>query len=109
MTKEEILNTEEEITVTLDLDDGSTVECQVVTIVNANGKDFIALLPLDGPEKDTGNVYLYEFRENPDGDPDLIDISADEDFEAASDAFDEFLDTAEFDELVEESEDPDEK
>ncbi|MBR4769292.1 MAG: DUF1292 domain-containing protein [Lachnospiraceae bacterium] len=109
MTKEEILNAEEETTVTLDLDDGSTVECQVITIVSANGKDFIALLPIDGPEKDTGNVYLYEFREVPGADPDLIDIASDEDFEAASDAFDEFLDNAEFDELVEESEEADEK
>ncbi len=100
MTKEEILNSEDEITVTLDLDDGTTVECEVVTIVSARGKEFIALLPLDGPEKDTGNVYLYEFKENENGEPDLLNIDDDEDYEAACDAFDEFLDNAEFDELV---------
>ena len=105
MTKQEILS-EEDVTVTLDLDDGSVIECEVVTIVSANGKDYIALLPMDGPEKDTGNVFLYEFRETEGGEPDLIDITSDEEFEAASDAFDEFLDTQEFDELL--TEDPEE-
>ena len=106
MTKEEILNSEDEITVTLDLDDGSTIECQVVTIVSANGKDYIVLLPTTGPMAETGNVYLYEFRAPKDGegDPDLISIEDDGEYEAACDAFDEYLDTVEFDELVEEDE-----
>lgn len=108
MTKEEILKSidnEESVTVTLTLLDDSEIECEVVTIVSAMGKDYIALLPMDGPEKDTGNVYLYGFQETLDGsDPELIDITDDEEYEAAADAFEEYLDGLEFDELVEEDE-----
>ena len=37
----------EEMTVTLDLDDGSHVNCAVVTIFTVESKDYIALMPLD--------------------------------------------------------------
>ena len=76
-----------------------------MTVVEALGKDYIALLPMDGPEKDTGNVYLYGFKESEGGgDPELIDITDDEEYEAAADAFEEYLDGLEFDELVTEDE-----
>ena len=108
MTKEELLkaiDNEESITVTLTLLDDSEIECEVVTVVEALGKDYIALLPMDGPEKDTGNVYLYGFKESEGGeDPELIDITDDEEYEAAADAFEEYLDGLEFDELVTEDE-----
>ena len=103
MTKDEIMNSEDEITVTLDLMDDTTVECQVVTVVSAMNKDFIVLLPLTGPLAETGSVYLYEFKEVEGADPELISIESDEEYEAACDAFDEYLDSVEFDELVEES------
>lgn len=101
MTKEEILS-EEEITVTLTLEDDSEIECEVVTVFEAAGKSYIALLPLEGPDQDTGNVYLYGFKEVEGGEPELIDITDDEEYEAAADAFEEYLDNLEFDELVEE-------
>ena len=46
MTQEEIDNGEE-MTVTLTLDDGREIECVVLTIFPAGGKDYIALLPMD--------------------------------------------------------------
>ncbi len=96
---------DEEMTVTLTLDDGSTVECVVLTIIEAtNGKDYIALLPIEGPEAESGEVFLYRYTEDADGNPDLANIEDDEEFEIVSDAFDEFLDEQEFDELVEEDE-----
>ncbi len=102
MTKEEILNSEDDITVTLTLEDDTDLECEVVTVFEAGGKDYIALLPLEGPDKDTGNVYLYGFREVEGQDPELIDITDDAEYEVACDAFEEYLDDLEFDELVEE-------
>lgn len=96
---------EEEMTVTLSLDDGSTVECVVLTIFEANnGNDYIALLPISGPEAETGEVFLYRYSEDAEGNPDLANIEDDEEFEIVSDAFDEFLDEQEFDELVEDDE-----
>ena len=100
----ELFDDDMEVTVTLCLDDGSEVECRAVSVFPAGGRDYIALLPLEGPEKDTGNVWIYRYKETPGGEPELENIEDDEEFELALDAFDEFLDTVEFDELVEEDE-----
>ena len=91
------------MTVTLTLDDESTVECVVLTIFEAtNGNDYIALLPIEGPEAETGEVFLYRYTEDEAGTPNLANIEDDEEFEIVSDAFDEFLDEQEYDELVDE-------
>ena len=102
-------NTEEEMTVTLDLDDGTSVECAIVTILEAAGRDYIALLPLDenGNGNEDGMVWLYRYSENPDDpneEPELTYIDDDNVYEAVCDAFDEFLDSQEFDELVDDEE-----
>lgn len=95
---------EEEMTVTLDLEDGTSVTCSIVTILTVREKDYIVLLPLeeDGENHD-GNVWFYRYHENendPNEEPELAYIEDDEEYEIVSDAFDEFLDNAEFDELV---------
>lgn len=95
---------DEEVTVTLNLTDGTDVECQIVTVYTVGDKDYIALLPMNGPDKDTGEVYIYRYIDNGDDEPGLEYIEDDEEYEAASDGFDEYLDSAEFDELVTEDE-----
>ena len=96
---------EEEMTVTIETDDGQSVECDVITIFEAAGRDYIALLPsttdLSDDESDC-DVWFYRFSENPDDpneEPELTDIEDDEEFEAVVDAFDQFLDDVEFDEM----------
>ena len=103
MTENEYYDNEE-VTVTLTLDDDTEVECQVVTVYTAGGRDYIALLPITGPDKDTGEVYLYRYTQNGDEEPELGYIDSDEEYEIASDGFDEYLDSAEFDELITEEE-----
>ena len=49
---------QEEMTVTLTLDDGSELECVVLTIFEAGGRDYIALLPTEGIDAEEGEVYL---------------------------------------------------
>lgn len=109
MNKNEKANTQEEtdqeeMTVDLELDDGSKVTCAVVTILTVTKKDYIALLPLDANGGNTeGEVWFYRYSENPEDpneEPVLDYIEDDEEYEAVADAFDEFLDNAEFDELV---------
>jgi len=95
---------EEEMTVTLTLDDGTELECVVLTIFEAGDKEYIALLPLDGQEAEDGEVYLYRYTEDANGNPDLENILSDEEYEIVADAFDELLDSAEYDELVGEDE-----
>ena len=93
---------QEEMTVTLTLDDGSELECVVLTIFEAGNRDYIALLPSEGIEAEEGEVYLYRYSEDADGNPNLDNIEDDEEYEIVSDAFDELLDDQEFDELVSE-------
>jgi uncharacterized protein YrzB (UPF0473 family) len=91
---------QEEMTVTLTLDDGSELECVVLTIFTAGERDYIALLPMEGPEAEEGEVYLYRYNETEDGQPDLENIEDDDEYEIVADAFDEMLDDAEYDEVV---------
>ncbi|MGN0429347.1 MAG: DUF1292 domain-containing protein [Acetatifactor sp.] len=95
----------EEMTVELELDDG-VCTCAVITIFECNGKDYIALLPLDEDgQNEDGEVWIYGYSENeedPNEEPELRYIEDDEEYEAAADAFDEYLDSCEFDEVVEE-------
>lgn len=95
---------DEEMTVTLTLDDGTELECVVLTIFEAGEKEYIALLSLDGREAEDGEVYLYRYVEDINGNPDLENIDSDEEYEIVADAFDELLDSAEYDELVSEDE-----
>lgn len=96
----------EEMTVELELDDGTNVNCAIVTILTVNKQDYIVLLPLDEDgENSDGEVWFYRYRENPDDpneEPELGYIDDDDEYEAVADAFDEYLDSEEFDELVEE-------
>lgn len=95
---------EEEMTVTLTLDDGSELECVVLTIFEAGGRDYIALLPMEGEDAEEGEVYLYRYMEDQDGNPSLDNIEDDDEYEVVSDAFDELLDEQEYDELIGEDE-----
>lgn len=94
----------EEMTVDLDLEDGTRVTCAVITILTVLKKDYIVLLPLNEDGDNTeGEVWFYRYSENPDDpneEPVLDYIEDDEEYEAVADAFDEYLDAAEFDELV---------
>ncbi len=89
---------DEDICVTLDMEDGSKVECEILTIFDVNGQDYIALLPLDenGDENEEGTVYIYRYFEDEDGNPSLENIQDDDEYEAVEERFDELLDEAEF-------------
>ena len=99
-------NLDEEMTVELNLDDGTTVVCAIITILEVEGQDYIVLLPLDeNGENEDGEVWFYRYSENPDDpneEPVLDYIDDDDEYEAVADAFDEYLDNAEFDELIDE-------
>lgn len=96
---------EEEMTVDLELMDGTKLTCAVVTILTVQEKDYIVLLPLDENGENTdGEVFIYGYKENendPNEEPEMIYIDDDEEYEMVADAFDEYLDSVEFDEIVE--------
>lgn len=93
----------EEVTVTLTLDNDEVVECAVLTIYPVDDKEYIALLPLDEDgDNEDGEVYIYRYVETEDGEPTLENIESDDEYEAAADAFDEWLDEQEFEDMIEE-------
>lgn len=91
----------EDMRVTLSLDDGADVECAILTIFDVNEQDYIALLPLDenGEENEDGEVYIYRYFEDADGNPSLENIQDDDEYEAVADRFDELLDEEAFDDM----------
>lgn len=91
---------EESVTVTLTLDNDEVLECAVLTIYEVAGKEYIALLPLDEEgENEDGDVFIYRYIETEEGEPTLENIEDDDEYEAAADAFDEWLDEQDFEDL----------
>lgn len=87
--------------VTLDLDDGTSVECGILTILEIEEQDYIVLVPMNENDEpiEEGEVFIYRYYEDEEGTPTLENIEDEEEFEMVSEAFDEFLDDQEFDEL----------
>jgi uncharacterized protein YrzB (UPF0473 family) len=95
---------DEEMTVDIELEDGTIVTCAIITILTVDKKDYIVLLPLDEDgNNDDGEVWFYGYKEDendPNAEPELRYIEDDDEYENVADAFDEYLDTVEFDEVV---------
>jgi len=75
----------EDLTLLLELDD-ETVECEIIGIFEANGKEYVALSPVDSDE-----VIIYGYKESDDEGFELIDIDDEEEFEKAAAVLDELL------------------
>lgn len=92
---------ESDMQVTLSLDDGSEVECAILTIFELEEHNYIALLPLDedGNENEEGEVFIYRYFEDEEGNPSLENIEDDEEYEAVADRFDELLDEAAYEDM----------
>ena len=92
---------ESDMQVTLSLDDGSEVECDIITIFELEEQNYIALLPLDedGNENEAGEVFIYRYFEDEEGNPSLENIEDDEEYEAVADRFDELLDEAAYEDM----------
>lgn len=94
-------NEDDDILVTLELDDGTQAECEILTIFTVGEQDYIALLPLDekGEPNEDGEVFIYRYFEDEEGNPSLDNIQDDDEYEAVADRFDELLDEEEFDSM----------
>lgn len=84
-------------TVSMTLEDGTELNCDVIAIFTVEDKQYIALLPdkiIEGYEE--GEVFLYRYEELEGEDVNLTPIDDEEEYEAVADAFDELLDEEEF-------------
>ena len=59
--------------ITLEFDDGEVIECEEMGIFDYDGKDYIALIPLDGSD----DVYIYGYKEVGEDEFELVDIEDD--------------------------------
>ena len=105
---EEILDNEAEgmnepITLTLTLDDGKELICQVMGTLELEKKDFIAVLP-EGEE----DFWIYQYKESEDDTLDIDNIDDEDLFERVGHAFEEMFE-AEYDEDAAEDEEKTEK
>lgn len=95
------IDDETDMQVTLSLDDGSEVECGILTIFDIEDQNYIVLIPLDedGNENEEGEVFIYRYFEDEEGNPSLENIESDEEYEIVADRFDELLDEAEYEDM----------
>ena len=93
-------NEDEELFVTITLEDDSEIECEVLTIFEVEGQDYIALLHDYGEED--GEIFIYRFFEDEDGEPGLDYIETLEEFDKVSEVFDSIVEDGEYDEIIEE-------
>ena len=94
VTEEE--DDEEPEIITLEFEDDTKVDCEVMGIFDFEGKDYIALIPDDGSD----DVYIYGYQEYDDGSFELEDIEDDEQFKKVA---------AEFESIMEEDDEEEKK
>lgn len=94
---------DEEMTVTLDLEDGP-VTCAIIVILTVEEQDYIVLLPLDeNGENEEGSVWLYRYFEDEtdlEAEPIIEYIDNDAEYERVSVAYDNYLSETEHDEIL---------
>ena len=74
--------------ITLEFDDGEVIECEEMGIFDYDGKDYIALIPLDGSD----DVYIYGYKEVGEDEFELVDIEDDSLFVKVVEEFDAIMD-----------------
>ena len=88
----------ESLSVTLTLDNDEELECDVLTIFETDARQYIALLPVNADEdSEDGQIYLYRLIDNGEGEePGLENIVDDDEFERASEAFNDWMESQDF-------------
>ncbi len=83
----EELEEEEENYITLEFDDGETMECEILGIFEADGQEYMALAADD----ESGEVYLFRYREVDEEEFEILDIDDEGEFEKVSRVFQQIM------------------
>ncbi len=81
---------DEPLTLTLTLEDGKELNCEVLATLEHNDKEYIAVLPENEDE-----FWIYEYSENEDGTLNINNIDDDDIFDEVGKAFEEMFDAEE--------------
>lgn len=94
MKENETIITED--TISLFLDDGTEIECDILAIFPIKEQFYVALMPQTMFEGYTeGDYFLYRYESDGDN-VELTEIESDDEWEIAEDKFEELLDEEEF-------------
>ena len=78
---------EEADIITLEFENGVEQECEIMGVFEYDGKDYIALIPLD----DSDDVYIYGYNEVGEDEFELVDIEDEALFESVVQEFDAIM------------------
>ena len=87
--KREVFTLEDEFVrdiITLDLDDDTQLECEVLDFLEVDGQEYVLLYPIK--EEEDGEVLVYRYDEDEEENPILSNIETDEEYEKVAEAFD---------------------
>lgn len=84
----EVEDFDEEDIITLEFDDDTAVDAEVIGVFELDDKEYIALAPIDG----TDDVYIYGYKDNDDETFELLEIEDEEEFNKAVEEFDKLMD-----------------
>lgn len=91
-----------EMTITLELEDDTELECTVLAIFPVGEQQYVALTPATDEKEielsEESEVFFYRFTEYENEEIELENIEDEEEYEKVTDAFDELLDEQEFEE-----------
>lgn len=93
---------DDDVMVTLELDDGVQVDCEIITIFESEGQDYIVLEPQEtanDPDCEEAELYVYRYFEDEEGNCSLENIQDDDEYERVHDCIDELLDEAYYEQL----------
>jgi len=94
---------DEPLTLTLTLEDGKELNCEVLATLELDDKEYIAVLPEDEDE-----FWIYEYSENEDGTLSINNIDDDDTFDKVGEAFEKMFDEEEdVDAMLDEDDDDD--
>jgi hypothetical protein len=85
-------------TISLELEDGTIEECEVLDMLEIEGKTYVSLLPLD-----TDEYYVYGCKVI-DEDLEIINIESDVEYEKIVNIFEEFYESLDEEDIEEETE-----
>ena len=100
MGKETEVELELEVDVVTLMTDEGEIDCGIVTVLELNDKEYIAVSPLDDEGELTEEIWFYQFERDPSGGDahDIVFIEDEDEYDQVVDKFDEWLDTLEFEE-----------
>ncbi len=91
-----------EMGVTLDLEDGSVMECDVVLVFQENDKNYIALTPTEQSEQgEEAEIYFYRLTGASMNELGIDNIEDNEEYQDVAERFEEIMDEQEFSDIFE--------